>query len=214
MTDKRIAIAAGAATVAVLLGTWVVSSEFVTGRSAGADIFAGCRPGAVAGGSIGGPFTLVNGDGVTVTDQDVFTRPSVLYFGYTFCPDICPMDVQRNAFAVEELEARGIEAQPVFISIDPERDTPEVVGAFVRQFHDRGIGLTGTPEQVRAASQAYRTYYQKRDAEDEFYLVDHSVQTYLVLPGHGYVDFVNREATPEEIADRMQCFVEAAARVD
>lgn len=204
---KLYAGAAVAAIAAVVGGIWAY-----TALLAPEDQFAQCRAGAVAGGSaeIGGPFTLVNGDGVTVTEADVITGPTLIYFGYTFCPDVCPFDVARNALAIDVLEEMGIDATPVFISIDPERDTPDVVGNFAANMHPRMIGLTGTPEQVKAASQAFRTYYRKQDGDDEYYLVDHSTFTYLVLPGMGFVEFYRRETTPEEMAESVACFVEAA----
>ena len=176
------------------------------------DRFAQCRASTVAGGAgdIGGPFTLVNSDGATVTDTDVITGPTLVYFGYTFCPDVCPFDMARNALAVDVLEEMGIEVTPVFISVDPERDTPEAVGNFAANLHPRAIGLTGSAEQVKAASQAYKTYYRKQDSEDEFYLVDHSTFTYLVLPGIGFVEFYRRDTSPEEMAESVACFVNAA----
>jgi protein SCO1 len=174
--------------------------------------FADCRGSAIGGaGDIGGPFTLVDTTGATVTDKEVITQPSLVYFGYTFCPDVCPLDAARNAEAVDILEERGFGVTPVFITIDPARDTPEVLGEFVANIHPDMIGLTGSDEQIKAASMVYRTIYQKRDTGDEFYLMDHSVYTYLVLPGTGFVDFFSREATAEEIADRVACFAEAEA---
>jgi protein SCO1/2 len=205
-TNWTWAAVAGGALGAVLIGT--VAAITLAPRG---DVFAQCRGGQVAGGDIGGAFTLVDENGATVTDRDVITAPTIVYFGYTFCPDICPMDTQRNAFAIEELEDRGIIANGLFISIDPERDTPEVLREFTANFHDRLLGLTGTADQVAAASRAYRTFYQKEeDGDPEYYLMSHSTTTYLDMPGVGFVDFVNRDATPEEIADRVQCFVEAA----
>lgn len=174
------------------------------------DPFAPCRQGAVMGGldQIGGPFTLVNSQGQTVTDADVITQPSILYFGYTFCPDVCPLDNTRNAQAVEILEEQGIIVQPVFISIDPARDTPEVVDIFAANFHPRMVGLTGSDEQVRAASRAYRTYFARHDDEDpEFYLVDHSTFSYFVLPGHGTVEIFRHEMGAQEVAEIAQCFL-------
>lgn len=205
MRTSTIAIAAGAVALAGVAG--MALAPRLLGSQ---DAFVDCRGGQVAGGDIGGPFTLVNGAGETVTDKDVFTEPSILYFGYTFCPDVCPLDVARNAEAVRVLEERGIEARPVFVSIDPERDTPEVVGEYAANFHPRMIGLTGSPEQVAAASRAYRTYYAAQDGDPDYYLVDHSTFSYLVLPEVGFVDFVNRDETPEAVADRLQCFAEAA----
>ncbi len=177
------------------------------------DPFASCRQTAVAGGAatIGGPFTLVSETGETVTDADVITGPTLIYFGYTFCPDVCPMDVARNATAVDILEERGRMVTPVFISIDPERDTPKAVADFTDNLHPRMLGLTGTPEQVRAASTAYRTYFRKQDGagDDPYYLVDHSTFTYLVLPERGFVEYFRRDVPPEMMADRISCFLDA-----
>ncbi|MEM9127096.1 MAG: SCO family protein [Pseudomonadota bacterium] len=176
------------------------------------DQFAQCRASQVAGGAgaIGGPFELVNASGETVTDQDVLTEPSILYFGYTFCPDVCPLDTSRNAEAVDLLGEKGQSVTPVFISIDPERDTPEVVGDFAYNLHERMIGLTGSAEQVKAASQAYKTYYKAHPAEDDFYLVDHSTFSYLVLPEHGFVEFFRRDITAQDMADQVSCFIDNA----
>lgn len=180
--------------------------------TAPADRFDACRASRVAGGAgaIGGPFTLVDETGATVTERDVITGPTLVYFGYTFCPDVCPLDNVRNAEAVEILAERGYEVTPVFISIDPDRDTPEVMAEFTDVIHPRMIGLTGSAEQVKAASQAYKTYYRKQDGDPEYYLVDHSTQTYLMFPDHGFVEFFGRDATPEQMADRVACFVDAA----
>ncbi|MBI6629473.1 SCO family protein [Pontibaca salina] len=176
------------------------------------DKFAQCRGGQIAGGAaqIGGPFELVNAQGQTVTDTEVITQPTLIYFGYTFCPDVCPLDVARNAAAVDILEERGQMVTPVFISIDPKRDTPKVVGDFADNMHQRMVGLTGSPEQVKAASQAYKTYYNAHPAEDDFYLVDHSTFSYLVLPDSGFVEFFRRDTGPEEMADKIGCYLEAA----
>lgn len=198
-----------AAAIAAALGGYLA----FTMLSGPEDQFAQCRATSVAGGAgdIGGAFTLVNGDGVTVTDAEVITEPSLIYFGYTFCPDVCPFDVARNALAIDVLEEMGVGVTPIFISIDPERDTPEVVSDFAANMHPRMIGLTGSPEQVKAASQAFRTYYRKQDGEDEeYYLVDHSTFTYLVLPEIGFVEFYRRDISPDEMAESVACFVNAS----
>lgn len=202
---RYIAPLAAIAIVGLLGGIW-----FATQPTGGDDAFAQCSASQVAGGagSIGGPFELVNAAGETVTDQDVITEPALIYFGYTFCPDVCPIDTARNAVAVDVLAERNISVTPVFISIDPKRDTPGVVGDFAANLHERMIGLTGSPEQVKAASEAYRTYYKAHDSGDDFYLVDHSTFSYLVLPEKGFVEFFRREATAEDIADTVACFVE------
>lgn len=199
------AIIAAAVLVALVAGVWL-ATEF----QASDDQFATCRASKIAGGSdqIGGPFELVNAKGQTVTDADVITEPSLLYFGYTFCPDVCPLDTARNAEAVDILATRGQSVTPVFISIDPARDTPEVVGDFAYNLHERMIGLTGSPEQVKAASKAYKTFYKAHPAEDEYYLVDHSTFSYLVLPEHGFVEFFRRDISPDDMADKIGCFLD------
>jgi protein SCO1/2 len=207
MNLKAVAVVSVAAVVGLVGGLWLATSQ-----RGGDDQFASCRASSIAGGAdaIGGPFELVNAAGETVTDQDVITGPTLIYFGYTFCPDVCPFDVARNADAVDVLEASGYNVTPVFISVDPDRDTPEAVGGFAEALHERMIGLTGSPEQVAAASAAYRTYYKAHDKDDEFYLVDHSTFTYLVLPEHGFVEFFRRETEAEEMADRTACFIDNA----
>ena len=202
--------------VAALIAVAGGGAVYVTGLGGGEteDRFAQCRASNVAGGSaqIGGPFELVDETGETVTDADVIDKPALIYFGYTFCPDVCPLDNARNAAAVERLENSGHMVKPVFISIDPARDTPEVLAEFTDYLHPRMVGLTGSEAQVRAASKAYRTYYRAQDPEEgaeEFYLVDHSTMTYLTLPGHGFVEFFRRDVTAEEMANRVACFVDA-----
>jgi len=203
--SKLYAVLSGVAVVALLGGTL----GYIQMQRAN-DKFAECRNSAVAGGGgdIGGPFTLVDETGKTVTDKDVLTKPSLVYFGYTFCPDVCPLDNARNAEAIDLLTGKGYDVTPVFISIDPERDTPETLRDFTDNLHEKMIGLTGTPEQVQAASRAYKTYYKKQDTGDQYYLMDHSTFTYLMLPGIGFADFFNRDDTPEQMADRVACFID------
>ena len=197
---RLVSIAAVVFVAAGLGLTWLLGNR-------GTDI-SQCSSSTVIGGDIGGPFELVNGRGETVTDADVITEPSLVYFGYTFCPDVCPFDVARNADAIDILSERGISATPVFITIDPERDTPEIVGDYAFNMHEKMIALTGSAEQIAAASAAYKTYYKaQKDGTDE-YLVDHSTFTYLVLPETGFVEFFRRDDTAEQIADKTQCFIE------
>jgi protein SCO1/2 len=201
------AVLAGFVVVAGIgLSGWLVLTQGSENR------FADCRQSEVSGGSgsIGGPFTLTDQVGNTVTQADVITGPTLLYFGYTFCPDVCPLDNVRNAEATDILEERGIDVTPVFISVDPARDTPEVLRSYTGNLHPRMIGLTGTENQVQAATQAYKVYFRIQPSGDEFYLVDHSTFTYLVLPEAGFVEFFRRETTPDEMADRVACFVGAA----
>ena len=199
------------APIAAIAAAVLVGGSWLATRDANPDQFAQCRASAVAGGTaIGGPFELVNAKGETVTDKDVITEPTMIYFGYTFCPDVCPLDVSRNAEATDFLAEGGQSMTPLFISIDPNRDTPEVVGDFAFNMHEKMIGLTGSPEQVLAASQAYRTYYKAHPADDEYYLVDHSTFSYLVLPEHGFVVFFRREVGAEDMAQTVGCFIDNA----
>lgn len=200
--EKVYAGLAAAAIGALLGGTaWYINAQH------NVDVYADCRSGTVGGGEIGGPFTLVDGSGATVTDKEVITKPSLIYFGYTFCPDVCPLDNARNAEAVDILEEKGLDVTPIFISIDPERDTPAVVRDFAENLHPKMIGLTGTQEQVQAASRAYKTYYKKQENGGEYYLMDHSTFTYLVDPKKGFLDFFKREDTPDQMAERVACYM-------
>ena len=199
------------APIAAIAAAVLVGGSWLATRGANPDQFAQCRASAVAGGTaIGGPFELVNAKGETVTDKDVITEPTMVYFGYTFCPDVCPLDVSRNAEATDFLAEGGQSMTPLFISIDPNRDTPEVVGDFAFNMHEKMVGLTGSPEQVKAASQAYLTYYKAHPADDEYYLVDHSTFSYLVLPEHGFVEFFRREVRAEDMAKTVGCFIDNA----
>ena len=205
----RIYALTAATAVAALLGG--IGIAIWAGQPAEA-AFEQCRGSAVAG-DIGGPFELVSETGETVRDTDIITEPTLVYFGYTFCPDVCPLDAVRNADAVDLVGDRGYSATPLFVSVDPARDTPEVLANFTDNIHEDMIGLTGSVEQVDAAVGAYRAFYdiRREGNDDEFYLVDHSAFTYLVLPEHGFVDFFRREATAEQMAERIACYAEAAS---
>jgi protein SCO1 len=205
------AIAAVAAIVGLTGGLWYAS------RQGTQDAFAACRgtTGAGGAGQIGGPFTLVDETGKTVTDADVITGPTLIYFGYTYCPDVCPMDLARNVQAVEILEQQGKEVTPVFISVDPGRDTPEHLKQFTDYLHPRLLGLSGSDAELRAASQAYRSYYKINVPEDpadkDYYLVDHSTFSYLMFPGRSLADFYRRDLSSEQMAAQMACFIDAAS---
>ncbi|MBP7003693.1 SCO family protein [Amaricoccus sp.] len=199
-----------AASVAVL---GIAALAFLALRGKPADVFAECRGGAVATGtaSIGGPFTLTGGSGARVTEAEAITRPTLLYFGYTFCPDFCPNDLARNAVAADILTERGTDLGLVFVTIDPERDAPEAMDAYARAIHPDMLGLSGSPEDIAAAAKAYRVYYRKAGDDPEFYLMDHSTFTYLVAPGQPFLEFYPSDATPEAVADSVSCYVDALA---
>ncbi|MEM9393826.1 MAG: SCO family protein [Pseudomonadota bacterium] len=195
--------------ISAMLGGLVYLAFFKTPE----DALAQCRGGVVATGnaSIGGPFELVAETGETVTDADVIVAPTLVYFGYTFCPDVCPLDAYRNGEAADLLAEQGYDVNTVFITIDPERDTPEQLAFFTEAMHPDMLGLTGSEAQVAAASKAYKTYYRKQDGDPEYYLVDHSTFTYLMLPNAGFADFFRREASAQQIAERTACFIDATS---
>ena len=203
---QRTFLMAGAAVIiAAASGLWVATRY--TGSN---ERFAKCQTSQIAGGTsqIGGPFELLNDKGEVVTDKDVLTGPSLLYFGYTFCPDVCPLDNIRNAEAVDLLEEKGKMVTPIFISIDPARDTPEVVGDYASNMHERMIGLTGSLAQIKAVSQTYKTYYNVPVSDDEYYTVDHTTFSYLVLPEYGFVQFFRRDTSAQDVADQIACFMD------
>jgi protein SCO1/2 len=204
---KIIFLVASVAVVALAGVAWWM------GQSASDDRFAQCRETSIGTGiaSIGGPLSLIDENGQEVTDAEMFTKPTLVYFGYTFCPDVCPLDNARNAEALDILIERGYDVQMAFISVDPERDDPERLRDFTDYLHPEAYGYTGTPEQIRAASQAYKTYFKKEeDPDPEFYLIDHSTFTYLVLPEPGFVEFFKRDEGHETMANRVGCFIDAA----
>ena len=169
--------------------------------------YANCRAGQVAG-NIGGSFSLVNQDGIIVTNEDIITEPSLIYFGYTYCPDVCPLDSYRNAEAVTILEERGYSVTPIYITFDPQRDTTEVLKKFTSYMHPKMIGLTGSIDQIKNVAKKYRVYFKKQNNEDlENYLVDHTAFTYLVFPKTGFVDFFRRDLNAVQLADKVSCFM-------
>ena len=148
---------------------------------------ATCKPPSNApleGATIGGPFTLKDSKGKDVRWSDFQGNYRIVYFGYTFCPDACPMDVQvmSQGFAQFEKEEPELAkyVQPIFISIDPARDTPEIVGEFTAAFHPRLRGLTGTEDEVGQAAKAFATYYAKGKESAGGYLMDHGRAAYLM----------------------------------
>jgi len=139
----------------------------------------------LAGAKIGAPFTLTNSQGAPVQWSDFDGQFRIVYFGYAYCPDICPMDVQHMmqgyAQFAREKPQLARETQPIFITIDPERDTPAIVGEFTSAFSDRLIGLTGTPEQIDATARAFAVYYARGETSPGGgYLMDHSRAAYLM----------------------------------
>ena len=169
------------------------------------------EPPPLEGAAIGGPFTLVDKDGKTVTWEQFQGRWRIVYFGYTFCPDACPMDVQAmmrgfRRFADSNAD-RAAKVQPIFISIDPARDTPEVVGQWTAAFGPRLLGLTGTAEQVKQAAGAFAAYYQKGAETSGGYLMDHSRVAYLMDPQGKPIAMLPVDKGPEAVAAELDKWV-------
>jgi len=152
--------------------------------------------------SVGGPFNLLGSDGQTVTDSDFNKSYLLVSFGFTSCPDVCPTALQSIGQAMDLLGGDGDRLQPLFITLDPERDTPEVVGEYAKAFHPRLIGLTGSAAQIADAAGVYRVYYAKVPSPDEDagYTIDHSAFVYLMSPDGAYLTHFSHASTPEDIA--------------
>lgn len=163
------------------------------------------RPAPVAGSAVGGPFTLIDHNGATRTDKDFAGQYLLIYFGFTFCPAICPTELQKMNVALNKIGPLADQVQPLFITIDPERDTQTVMAAYVKPFHPRLIGLTGGPEQVQAALKAYRIYARKvEDPAMNEYTMDHTSYIYLMAPDGTLLDLYGMGSTAAEIAAGLQ----------
>lgn len=159
--------------------------------------------------AIGGPFTLTSHTGETVSDADFRGEYMLVYFGYTYCPDICPTSLSRNSDAMAMLGAGADRITPVLITVDPERDTVELLNSYVGHFHPRLVGLTGTDAQVADAAKAYRVYFAKVEEDesaiqDGTYLVDHTSITYLMGPDGQFLQHFNHTTGADTMAERLR----------
>jgi len=156
---------------------------------------------------IGGPFTLTNvASGRRFTDNDLRGKFALIYFGFTTCPDVCPAELEKMRIALNSLEKRGIgssDITPVFITVDPERDSAKAVRDYLKPFHPRVVGLTGTRAQVDAVSKAYKVYAKKTTDDGDNYLVDHSIIMYLMSPDGKFLDFYGKHVSEAELEDSI-----------
>jgi len=152
--------------------------------------------------AIGGPFTLVSTNGDNVTDQTYRGKWLLIFFGYTFCPDACPTALNNISVALENLGADADKLQPLFVTVDPHRDTREVMAEYLKSFDSRIIGLTGPQDQIDRVVKEYRVYVasQKSDSDDENYFVSHSAYLYLMDPQGKFVNVIQGSEGGEEIA--------------
>lgn len=164
------------------------------------------------GASMGGPFTLTNQDGRPTSDTDFDGRYRLVYFGFTYCPDVCPVDLQLIGQGLRQLEKSDPEVaakvQPLFISVDPERDTPPVLKQYVSAFHPRLVGLTGTPEQIADVAKRYGVYYMKEEADGASdYLVNHSRVALLFGPKGEPIAIIPHDKGAEAVAGELRRWV-------
>ena len=190
-------IAAAALVVIAVVGALAIARSFAPSgeRTAG---------GAAA---IGGPFTLTDHLGQRVSDADFRGRYMLVYFGYMYCPDICPTSLTRNAEALAMLGDKAASVVPILITVDPERDTPDNLKEYVPLFDTRLIGLTGTADEIKAVAKAYRVYYAKvgpQGSDPTDYLVDHSGFSYLMGPDGRFVQFFRHDLGAAEMAERLR----------
>jgi protein SCO1/2 len=153
-----------------------------------------------ARGPIGGPFALTDHNGRRRTDAEFRGKLLVIYFGYTNCPDICPADLTAISLALDRLGTAAETIQPIFITLDPERDTAAHLAEYVKAFHPRLLGLTGPPDEIRKVATAYKTWYAKTGTGSEDYAVDHTAFVYLVGKDGHYLGFLPPSTTPERLS--------------
>jgi cytochrome oxidase Cu insertion factor (SCO1/SenC/PrrC family) len=162
---------------------------------------------------VGGPFALVDHTGRQRTEADFRGKLLLIYFGFTYCPDVCPADLQAMGLALDQLGAAGDAVQPLFITVDPERDTPQLLADYVPLFHPRLIGLSGNTAAIRQAARAYKVYYAKvPTADGSDYTVDHAGYIYLMDRDGQYLGFFPPGTPPDRMADVMRPLVEEARR--
>ena len=199
-------IAVGASIAVVVVGA---AGFFAMGGTA-----PGARdcPGGLTGANIGGPFDLIDQNGQRMTDRDLAGEPSLVYFGYATCPDVCPTELADVAAATDIVaEKTDLNVKPVFITVDPKRDTVENLSEYVPFFHDDMIGLTGSQQAVASVAKAYRVYYAERpDANfPDGYSMDHSSYIYLLGKDAEFITYFKYEDNPDHIAAGVACHLGA-----
>ena len=155
---------------------------------------------------VGGPFSLVDQNGMRVTEKDFLGKYMLIFFGYTYCPDVCPTELQVMTAALDQMGPEADRVQPIFVSIDPARDTPAVLKSYVANFGPRLIGLTGTPDEVASIAKAYRVYYAKADngSSATDYLIDHSSIIYLMGPDGSFVKHMPFTTDAAKLAQELK----------
>ena len=198
----RIVVACAAALVAVGIGGLAVLM-----------LFPGTAPRIVAPftAAIGGPFTLTASDGRTVTDRSYRGKWQLIYFGYTNCPDTCPLALNNIGLALQKLGPGAADLQPLFITVDPKRDTRAVLADYLKSFDPRIVALTGTEKQIAAIVSEYHVYVDLDEDGGKDSLVNHSSFFYVINPKGNFVNIVHGDASGDELADKLQQMMKPTA---
>jgi protein SCO1/2 len=165
------------------------------------------RTGAPSPAAIGGPFSLTDQDGRPVTDADYAGKWKLVFFGFTSCPEVCPTTLNQMALMLKALGPLADKVQPLFITVDPERDTPAVLKSYTEAFDARITGLTGTPEQIAAVAKAYGAFYQKILQGDD-YTMDHSTLIYVMRPDGRFQTVLRHDDGPDDMANKLKALIE------
>lgn len=212
-----VVIAVAAAFVVGAVGNHVYTEYWPRGlASGGGAVGASGTIRTPDGARIGGPFRLVDHDGRAVTESDYHGTFLLIVFGYTSCPDVCPTELQVMSQAMDRLGGLASQVRPIFVTIDPARDTVAVLKDYMVNFHARFVGLTGSEAQIAAVAKAYRVYYAKarqRDAKaDDDYLMNHSSYIYLMDPAGELLSLFRFGTKPERMAERIRGAITDPAR--
>lgn len=202
---------------AIALATLVIVAAAISltwprfyGNVGSATMQAGFEPAAAPG----GPFSLVDHNGKRVSDQTFRGRFLLVFFGYTYCPDFCPTTLQGIAITMDMLGEKATRVRPLFITVDPERDTPESMANYVGAFKHGIVGLTGTPEEIGKVADEYRVYFAKSrtgrpgDGDTSHYTVDHSAFTYLMGPDGKYLTHFAYGVPPQTMAKAIRQYID------
>ncbi len=168
---------------------------------------------AVTDDAFGGPYTLTDHNGKTVTDKDMTGSYRLMYFGFTYCPAICPTELSKISAAIKQMGSKGDQVVPVFVTVDPERDTVQAMKNYVAMFHPSLIGLTGTPEQIKDMLKAYKIYAAKvNDPQMSDYTMDHSSFIYLLAPDDRLLHIFKMDDDAQTMADTTSAWIDQEAR--
>jgi len=199
-----------AALAVIAVASWVAWSWIAGGDQGAGGPGAGLRTEA----DIGGPFTLTDNHGNPVTDKTYRGQYLLVYFGYGYCPDVCPTELANIASAMDLLGAKASQVTPLFITVDPERDTAEFLADYVQSFHPRLVGLTGTPAEIAKVAKEYKVYYAKsRKSAGKDYLMDHTSFVYLMGPDGNFLTMFRGQTDPKAITETIERFMAETPKV-